>query len=99
VEPIRAWLADASTSAIRPDQRGSSRAMRLLPGSQRTRPGRDLGPTDPGALGEEPPSLLLHGHASKPRLEPQAVGHPVVEVSDQHARHEPILVGRHDIVK
>ena len=73
--------------------------MRLLPGSERARSSRDLSPTDPGALGEEPPGLLLRGHTSKPGLEAQALGHPVVEVSDQHACHEPMLARQNDIVK
>lgn len=73
--------------------------MRFLPGSERTRSGRDLSPTDPGALREEPPGLLFHGHTSKPGLEAQAFGNPVVEVSDHHARHELMLVRQSDIVK
>ena len=73
--------------------------MRFLPGPERARSRRDLGPADTGALGEEPPGLLLCGHTSEPGLETQTFGNPVVEVSDQHACHGPMLARQLDIVK
>jgi hypothetical protein len=73
--------------------------MRLLPGSERARSSGDFGTIDSSALGEEPPGLLLHGHAPEPGPEAQALGNLVVQVSNQHASHEPILVRRIDIVK
>jgi hypothetical protein len=61
--------------------------VRPLTSADRGSPASDLGAGQPRAIGQDLPGFLLERHAMESRLEPEALGHFIVQVPDDDRRH------------
>src|SRR5262249_38645314 len=92
-----AAAADASASPlpVLADEVDSARAVTALPGADLRGTDGDLRTAQPSALCQESPGLLLDRDIAKASLEPETLGHIVVEIADDDGRHRSASVLRY----
>jgi hypothetical protein len=63
-----------------------------LAGANSRRPRGNLGSAHACAVGEDSPRFLLDRYAAKAGLQPQPLGHLVIEIPDDDCRHNVDIV-------
>jgi len=82
-----------SPIAILSDQIDSFRRLGALTGPHRRKPSGNLRAAYPRTFRDQAPRFLLHRHASKPRLKPETVGDPVVQIANDYRGHDASVLG------